>query len=686
MAERNPFARLFSAEPAGYTITLANVAPGKHNDDLEISLVQVDPKKTVYDCISYDRSSLQDIAKITVDGGQTVIPLPLEQALRCLRRKNTSILVWADVLAGDSVEERNRGAVVKRAIMQRSRKVVCFLGTGNKRSSEVFVILNTLAAWWLDGSLLAFASTVPGIVSCNPEVLRKWLVSREYSKIRLSDTDLWNGIHEVLSSPYFGTPQAISDVVLGKKTILRSGSGSLRWRDFYVAFMAYIYLSPELKVALPRSVLDTFDLITSIELAVQRRLLQKPLELLFKFRCDVTACPGRVPDPREVVFAMLPIAEPSKKVEELGNEPEPLPTVDYRKSIIEVFTEAARYVLHERQDMMLWHHQSAPCRRRIHGLPTWACDFSTPAPNESDLGRIRCGFRDWSNSVTPKKRIFVDSESNLHVQAHAMDRVEFVSEILNESNCRRLITDTYLSVPKADKQSAHERIDKFWRALILDPPPDAGELLRDANHRDDQLKWSFLSLLAEECILKGLDCTPKELSTNSELQEKTKTTRVVLAFGKLTGKSELFEMIFKRNSLGRRIFTTAVGRVGMTAIEAPSPSLPTTDSPEPQDGQSPEPHEEAHSDHPEECTMLGVSHGDIVVALVGGVFPYILRPLDSEAHVDNANMAILNENASYSLVGECHLQGAMTGELFKDPDDLYGGWKSEITLVDILIV
>lgn len=688
MTEQNPFSRLFSAKHSRYTATLAKLAPGKHYDNLDITLVTVVPSKTTYDCVSYDRSSSYTTTEITIDGKPKSIPSPLEQALRCLRRENSTLLIWADLLTGDSAEERNRAAAAKAQLMTYSRRVICFSNTGNERSKEIFDVLKILAGWWFEGALRATASSVPGVVQCKPERLREWLVGRDYAELRLADTGLWNEIHQVFSSSYFRSPQAMADVVMGRKTIVRSGRGLMLWRNFYMAFLAYIYLSPELKITIPKTVLDSFDVVTSIEIAVQRTLLYNPPELLYKFQCDETQGPRRLQDPRELVFSMLPIAGPSARVKELKTESEHLPTIDYRKSTTQVFTEASRYILHERQDTLLWNHQSAPCKRRVQGLPTWACDFSTPAPNESDLGRIRLGFRDWSNSITPKKRMFVDAGNALHVQAHALDRIEYVSEILNEGNCRRLITDAYLAIPNLDGESAAKRIDKFWRALVLDPPSDAGELMRDANSRHEKLKWSFMSLLAEECILKGLGCTVEEFASDVELRERAKVTRVVAAFGKLSGRSEGFEDIVKRNSLGRRVFSTAEGRVGMTAIEAP---VPGDDEDEQNmdcqtsnlgDDKVPERLGGQHA----ERTAAGVHRGDAVVALVGGVFPYILRPSSPGEAEDDSIGGDLRESGSYNLVGECHLQGVMDGELFKDTDDLYGEWKSDLALVDVLIV
>lgn len=86
---------------------------------------------------------------------------------------------------------------------------------------------------------------------------------------------------------------------------------------------------------------------------------------------------GSSSDPREFVFAMLPIATPSERIKIAGCRKEVLPVADYGKSTEQVFREAARYVIHELQDVLPWWDECPPCARPLQGLPSWVPDFSS---------------------------------------------------------------------------------------------------------------------------------------------------------------------------------------------------------------------------------------------------------------------------------------------------------------------
>jgi hypothetical protein len=53
----------------------------------------------------------------------------------------------------------------------------------------------------------------------------------------------------------------------------------------------------------------------------------------------------------------------------------------------------------------------------------------------------------------------------------------------------------------------------------------------------------------------------------------------------------------------------------------------------------------------------GVQEGDVVVALVGGFFPYVLHPVEQDDTGSATN--------TFRFVGDCYLHGMMHGEEFK---------------------
>lgn len=64
----------------------------------------------------------------------------------------------------------------------------------------------------------------------------------------------------------------------------------------------------------------------------------------------------------------------------------------------------------------------------------------------------------------------------------------------------------------------------------------------------------------------------------------------------------------------------------------------------------------------------GVQEGDIVVACVGGFFPYVLRPRvrdGGDGTSATAAAAAAADDSTYEFIGECYLHGAMNGEDFQ---------------------
>ena len=711
----NPFASLFSKKPSGTIATLARLAPGGPQDDIVLTLATFDPATCApYECISYDRSRTLETAEVSVDGKPTSIPLPLKQALQFFRHGRESVLLWADLLTGDSAEERSQQAQVMKIVMQNAQKVTCWLGSGSERSREAYDVLQTLANWQRQASIqVNFPTKLSLATMRNMNDLRAVLRARDHSHLKLQDESLWNEINMAMSSPYFNTSQAITDPILGGNVVIRSGAGSVRWEDFNLSVRAMLFVLLRPDGIPPPLVGECFQRLASIDVSVRRAEKGESLELLPMVQ---SARDASIPDdPRELVFAMLPIVTPSDRVKILGNDFEPLPVADYTKTTEQVFTEAAKYIIQERQDLLIWWNQVPSRERKLHNLPSFVPDWSTPLPKSLRFTSPNNGLREWSESIKSPKRIFVDEDSALHVQAHAFDRIEYVSPAFTRKNYRRLALKMWKEAIRVPGEPKEKAMEKYWRCLVVDTDAEYGERVRDLKKPDAGLWVSFQSLICEEIILQTLGCTMEELKNSPELQARARTEQSCAELGPATGQSAPIENLIIRNSLGRRMFRTSGGRVGMTAIQRTDKTLDSGNRRMPEldslihdfMGQavlgalqsrlgadnpdaarlaasvmaSQSPGQKTRGDRSEENApekrAPGVRSGDIVVALVGGFQPYVLRP-ESET-------GDLQIDAKYSFVGDCHLQGAMEGECLVDHDDLYGGWK-RVPLVDVLII
>jgi len=715
MAEENPFARLF--RKPSVTAQLAILEAGEQHAPVQLRLINADLDDTAYQCISYDRSRDGPTVDVSVDGQPLSVPQPLAEALRALRMQERPRTVWADLLVGDSAEQRSRQASTMKSVVENSDSVIVWLGPGDAHTPGAFEVLQELGNRYQQACLHSGFPTSSRATQQQTTDLYRHLASKPLDALQPSNKALWNAVTAYLSSSYFSSAHSIPEIVLAKNVIVTSGDSSLPWLAFMSAsWSAPFYMAQQLDMAVPQAQQTVFVQIQALNIADRRRRNGESLELLPMIGqardCSTT-------DLREIVFSVLPIISPSQRA--LPGKKEPPPVADYSKNVHEVFTDAARYIVHERQDLMLWWAEVSPRRRRVLGLPSWVPDWSTGL--SKTIAKVmpteKNGMRAWWDHIRPTaERITVDKDNTLHVQAHALDKVVSVSPILTPSNCRRLCLTEWQALPDRPGETPKAKLEKFWRSLIYNQA-GMGETLRDSAIPPEEMWQSFYSIIAEERILEWLGCTPEQLMTQPELIARAKADPEMSQLGPYTGRSPPFEELLHANGLGRRIFQTESGRVGVTAVE----ELIEDPESQPSNGQPSRPpapdfdhimhdpmarsmieHFQRHlqQQNPEGAAILqqslsgglkgqrppGVRVGDIVVALVGGFQPYVLRPVrDAEPGAGESSQTTLESVSKYTFVGDCYMHGVMDGEPFKvSSAGARQQWKTDVKLVDISIV
>lgn len=717
MAEENPFARLFN-RPAG-SVQLAVLQPGLPEAPIEIILTSADLSTTSYDCISYDRSQDFGNVDINVDGLPLPVPRPLVSALHALRRTDEPRTLWADLLTGSSTEERSAQAAVMKAVLQNAQSTVAWLGPGDEQTGAASDVLQTMANRWQQGCLHSgFPERMAQATQQQTTALFQHITSKSTDQLQPTNKALWRSLESIFESSYFESVQSIPDIVLAKKAMVVVGGSSVTWPDFIAAGKAsLVIMAQQLGMTVSERHKTVFELVSSLEVATRRKRDGETLELLPMIH---SARDCSASDPREVVFSMLSIVTPSARAIYVDQRDPPL-KVDYTKSVQQVFTQAARYIIHERQDLLIWWTERPPRGRRIKDLPSWVPDWSSPLPKLTVkiMPTNQNGMRVWWEHISPKpKRMFVDDSDALHVQAHALDRIVAVSPIFTDENCRRLCLTQWQALRTLPGESTDAKVQRFFRTLVLNQTA-FGELagtgaamasaVNVAPHRDLWISWQ--SVMAEERILELVGCTQEELTTRPELLQRAREFPETALLGPQTGRSAEFEALLRRNAIGRRLFVTASGRTGMTAVEALPEGAPTEGEAPPVpdfDGVVGDPMGNAllsgfqdflRQQNPQAASVLsqalngslpgqaapGVRVGDLVVALVGGFQPYVLRPVGAYDAEQTAEQS-LDSVSRYTYVGDCYLHGVMDGEPFKT-QGWFGvtGWKGDVKVVDVVI-
>ncbi|KAI0436494.1 hypothetical protein F4803DRAFT_223246 [Xylaria telfairii] len=727
MSSTNPFAKLVGPQTGGKS-RLAVLEPSdEQNALIRLTLIDADLKDTSYECISYERAKNADEVKISVNGEDWEIPQALESALRTLRRKTKPRTLWADLLVGRTVEERSTQAAAIKQILENADKTLCWLGPDKELTSRAFGIVHDMANRWNQACLhvnLAQDVSIGYATMSQMSGLKAKFNEFKFESLAGFDFKIWDELYDIFGSPYWSVVQCIPEIVLAKVAIVVCGRSNIPWANYVGASRALPMLQVKYqKVPLLPHVLKGLTCTNSIEIAVRRRRLGDSIELLPMIQ---SARDGEAQDPRDYIFSMIPISTPSRRIQSHNAGPQPLPRVDYSKSAQEVFIDAARYTVLERQDLLVWCGERAPCAKRIKDLPTWVPDFSAGVPPDSNLHAPNNGLRYWWDTVEPRKNIRVSDDNTLLVQAYALDRVEDVSRVFDSGNFSSLCYEVYQKLPDPVNETMEQRDERFWRTLLMNIGTFGNTLGGQRAPPSAVMGASFKSLIAQETVLKLLGCTPNQMPT-PEIQARMQTMPEVMALLPKCGKGEYFAAQFRKQSVGRRFFRTVGGRFGMTAVEdvvCVDPSLYNKERnaqglgnqgdiqnltrlmadplsqmmmsgfreflqerdpalanswAQAERGEFPVQQEDPLS------TRGGVTKGDIVVALIGGFYPYILRPRlrTADDDDDEGSSQLIVSDSAYEFVGDCYLYGSMDGEDFK-----FGTrYQTDMTkIVDISIV
>ncbi|KAK8086461.1 hypothetical protein PG994_001435 [Apiospora phragmitis] len=778
----NPFSRLMGQNSPTAVARLAVLEPSADPDSpIRLTLTDAPLASTSYECISYDHGD-EGTAKVLVDDAEQEIPNALEGALPAQ--------VWADLLVGRNVEERNSQGAVMREILSNADKTLCWLGPDGELTSLAFDTIRDMANRYLQACLHVGLSQDTSLARCTlqqMEGIRTRLHDCPYNDLHSFNFELWRVIDGIFGSPYWSSVHSIPDIVLAKLPIVVCGRSKIRWANYIAAHRSYIFFRGKFFRGVPLlpSVEKGFEMTNQIETAERRRRLGQSIEL---FPMIQTARDCGAKDPRENVFSMLKIATPSDRVKFHKQGQQPLPTIDYSKTVQQVFIEAARYTVLERQDLMVWFGECPPCQKVLKDLPSWVPDFGANHP-KGHTGNPNGGFRQWWEALQPVKPLTIsdDGDNALHVQAYGLARVAHVSPVFDAGNLTRLCYAEFEKLPApAAWETAEQRNERFWRSLVT----NSGGYKMQQSFADRAgapgaaVGDSFRSMMAQERILALLGCTPLELKSPSpELRARFRDNAEAQSLVPLTGKGESYENLLRGFALGRRFFRTEDGRFGMTTIEdvvavdgnlsqerkrrsgGSSTTAATAtataaaeggrcsgdnvvgdddNNGQTEDGEQPRPNLGRMMADPMARAMLesfqqflttrdpnaanlvsqvvrgdlparlqggeegqapapgvkqGVRPGDLIVALVGGFFPYVLRPVAEQqqtaeeptgesAGASDSSVPLPMADATYELVGDCYLYGTMEGEdfLVKSPTGEQFIRVDKRKIVDIRIV
>jgi len=225
-------------------------------------------------------------------------------------------------------------------------------------------------------------------------------------------------------------------------------------------------------------------------------------------------------------------------------------------------------------------------------------------------------------------------------------------------------------------------------------------------------------------MLELIGCTEEELRANPSLVDNVRSNAEAAALAPFLGRSGLIDSILERYTVGRSFFFSVGGRIGVTGTEKLtkmegesqpdfdksnnqrySPVLgPMASSEMYQSMQIFAARNEGERDRMVEQFIggtlpgqrpRGMINGDLIVALVGGFEPFVLRPTKLREHgvhgfdEDGGKVSQdwIRAGEEYRIVGTRYLDGAMNGEMLKKKNWLGRDvWRKHAELQSIVIV
>lgn len=316
-------------------IRLAMLQPGNEGSLVECSL-SIFPLRDAppYEALSYTWASKEPPVNIILDGRAFKITGNLWLALKSLRSSCSKRVLWVDQLCIDqgNAAERNHQVKIMGSIYSNANTVLIWLGSASAAESAGLRIL------------IGPKARLEKRLSELDEAVRK-AREAEQNQARAA-------VGALCKRDYWSRIWVVQEVALAKNKIICCGGLQMPWHAFQEALRYINMINNQASLPLrptrhiePAQILDT----------VRRGM--DLTSLLLEFRQWYQH------DPRDKVFGLLGLAKDARI------------NPDYTKTMQEVFIEATKVCIRERNDLSVL-CQSHPCGKSAN-LPSWVPDWTS---------------------------------------------------------------------------------------------------------------------------------------------------------------------------------------------------------------------------------------------------------------------------------------------------------------------
>ena len=356
--------------PDTKTIRVLHMKPGDENDQIQGSLRHLElatEPPPQYECVSYVWGSPESVRSATINDQCVMIQKNLHDALRYIRSKTKTVIVWADAICinQSNIEEKSHQVAMMAEIYRQCSKVYLWLGLPDPGS--------------LTGNPFEFLEhfrrgghyyDLPGFRLDNLTGRWTWKENEACSNV-LKD------LLQVVESPWWTRAWTVQECLLPRDNLVVFGTWTTKMNYIYEAYRLKIShensqccneavkaFSPHLQFCIEQWLWHVTQLQSF------RAVLQEIKPRSWFFQAIRAFSNRKSLDPRDRIYSMLSLAtHPSYQ----GFTP------DYQEDVSTVYTDIFTRMVRE-TDGSFSCFMGGGFGSSMPGLPSWVRDFSQARP------------------------------------------------------------------------------------------------------------------------------------------------------------------------------------------------------------------------------------------------------------------------------------------------------------------
>jgi hypothetical protein len=339
-------------------IRLLELAPGKFEDDIELRLVSAnlnDDPSAQYEALSYVWGTEVSSRKALLDGIPVAITQNLDCAIRHLRMKVVTRILWIDALSINQTDTQERGQQVQfmKDIYATAHDVIIWLGPVKQSDLYLRAVLGVMQFHLSNDNstaigLFDFMCSVVGLMeeqSPDPQDPKDCVIE---------------ALRRIIERSWFRRIWVVQELAVSRSATIRIGSYAFPWQtfEFFFKWLPCHNVDPVL-----------YPGLVNVARRVARITCGDHFDVQFHRTLHLSAT-----DPRDKIYSILGIS---------NFQGSPI-TPEYSLPISKVFSMAAASLLREDRLTLYFSLALQPARVRsllsnMPNLPSWVPDLRIPS-------------------------------------------------------------------------------------------------------------------------------------------------------------------------------------------------------------------------------------------------------------------------------------------------------------------